>query len=265
MDRALYFDNPSFFPLFEIYFFVVGLVIGSFLNVCIHRIPIHKSIVASRSRCPRCDALIPWYRNVPLLSYLWLRGKCANCKERISPVYPIVELITGILLLLLYFNFGISIPFLIYGLFGCITIVLTVIDYHHRLLPAKLTFPGIALGVASSFVNPFLTPLESLVGVVVGGLVPLFALIVYKLVRKREGLGHGDVVMLAMVGAYLGWQQVLLVLFFSSLLGSLIGGLFILVFRKGSDYLLPYGTFIGAAALPAIFWGEQVWHLYVGG
>ncbi len=259
MDRALYFPGP----LFEIYFFVVGLIIGSFLNVCIHRIPIHQSIVTPRSRCPRCNTLIRWYDNVPLLSYLWLRGRCANCKERISPVYPIVELTTGILFLLLYKYFGISISFLIYGIFGCIVIVLTVIDYYHRLLPAKLTFPGIALGLGASFVNPYLTPVESLLGVVVGGLVPLFALILYKLVRKREGLGHGDVVMLAMVGAYLGWQQVLLVLFFSSLLGSLIGGLFILVLRKGSDYLLPYGTFIGAVALPAIFWGPLIWNMYV--
>jgi len=261
MDRALYFPGL----LFEIYLFVVGLVIGSFLNVCIHRIPIRKSIVTPRSRCPRCEALIPWYHNVPLLSYLWLRGRCAYCKERISPIYPIVELTTGILFLLLYIYFGISISFLIYGFFGCILIVLTVIDYYHRLLPAKLTFPGIALGLATSFVNPYLSPVQSLLGVVVGGLVPLFALVLYKLVRKREGLGHGDVVMLAMVGAYLGWQQVLLVLFFSSLLGSLIGGLFILVLRKGSDYLLPYGTFIGAAALPAIFWGPHVWNLYVVG
>jgi leader peptidase (prepilin peptidase)/N-methyltransferase len=263
MQRALFFSDPVIGPIIQVYFFLVGLIIGSFLNVCIYRVPLHKSIVTPRSGCPQCGTIIRWYHNIPLLSYLLLRGRCANCGARISPVYPLIELITGLLFLFLYREFGISIPFFIYAVFGCITIVLICIDYYHRLLPAVITLPGLAIGVLTSFVNPFITPKDSLLGILVGGILPIAAMWIYKLVRKREGLGHGDIVMLAMVGAFLGWQQVLLVLFFSSLIGSIIGGLIIVVFRKGSDFMLPYGTFIGATAIPAIFWGPYIWSHFV--
>lgn len=262
MERAFFLNDPDLQPLLSIFFFIVGSVVGSFLNVCIHRIPAHKSVVHPRSRCPRCENLIPWYHNVPILSYLWLLGRCANCRERISPVYPLVELMTALYFLLLYRTFSVSIPFLIYAYFGCSVIILIFIDYYHRLLPSVITLPSVVLGLISSFFNPYVRPIDSVLGVLLGGFIPTFVLIVYKWVRKREGLGHGDIVMLAMVGAFLGWEQVLLVLFASSVLGSVIGILLILLFKKGSDFMLPFGSFIGIVALAAVFWGKQVWLLF---
>ena len=178
-------------------------------------------------------------------------------------MYPIVELITGLFFWLLYRYFGISLAMLIYAVFGGSTIVLIFVDYYHRLLPAVITFPGVALGVISSFLNPFVTSRDSLLGLVVGGLIPAVAMWIFRVVRKKEGLGHGDIVMLAMVGAFLGWQQVLLVLFLSSLIGSIIGGIVIFVLKKGRDFMLPFGSFIGVAALFAVFWGRDLWLLYI--
>ncbi len=264
MDRTLYFQDPFFSPFIQTYLFLLGSIVGSFLNVCIYRIPLHKSIVTPRSRCPQCDSRIPWYHNVPILSYVWLRGKCFNCTQRISPVYPVVELMTAFLFLLLYRYFGISVVFVIYAYFGCSVIALMFIDYYHRLLPARITFSGVAIGFATSFVNPYIGWMDSLKGLLFGAAILLFVFFAFKWIRKKEGLGDGDIVMLAMVGAFLGWQNVLLVLFLSSLLGSLIGFVFIFFLKKGPDFLYPYGTFIGAAALPAIFWGERAWNLFIG-
>jgi leader peptidase (prepilin peptidase)/N-methyltransferase len=263
MDRALYFDDPFFGPLIQIYLFLMGAIIGSFLNVCIHRIPLDQSVVKPRSRCPHCETLIPWYHNVPVLSYLWLRGKCFHCGARISPVYPLVEILTALLFLLLYRYFGISVPFFIYAYFGCSIIILIFVDYYHRILPAVITYPAILIGFLSSFLNPFIGPRDSILGLALGAGILLAVYLFYKFVRKKDGLGEGDIVMLAMVGAYLGWQNALLVLFVSSLLGSLTGFISIVFLKKGTDFLYPYGSFIGAAALPAIFWGEYVWNLYI--
>jgi leader peptidase (prepilin peptidase) / N-methyltransferase len=263
MDRALYFDDPFFGPLVQVYIFIIGAIVGSFLNVCIYRIPLDQSIVTPRSRCPKCGTLIPWYHNVPILSFVWLRGKCFQCGNPISPVYPFVEFLTAILFLLLYRYFGISVLFFIYAYFGCSIIVLIFVDYYHRLLPAVVTYPAILIGILSSFLNPYIGPKESLLGVLLGAGILLVVYFFYKFVRKKDGLGEGDIVMLAMVGAFLGWQNVLLVLFLSSLGGSLVGFVFIFFLKKGTDFLYPYGTFIGAAALPAIFWGEYVWNLYI--
>jgi leader peptidase (prepilin peptidase) / N-methyltransferase len=263
MDRALYFPDPFFGTLIQVYLFIVGAIIGSFLNVCIHRIPLDQSIVSPRSHCPNCNTLIPWYHNIPILSYLWLRAKCAKCGIKISPVYPFVELVTAVLFLLLYRYFGISILFLIYAYFGCSILILIFVDYYHRILPAVVTYPAILIGLLSSFVNPYVGPKDSFIGVAVGAGILLFVYLFYKFVRKKDGLGEGDIVMLAMVGAFLGWQNVLLVLFLSSFVGSLTGFVFIVFLKKGTDFLYPYGTFIGAAALPAIFWGEYIWNLYI--
>jgi leader peptidase (prepilin peptidase) / N-methyltransferase len=262
MQAFAFLNDPSYRPLIQVYLFLAGAVIGSFLNVCIHRIPLQKSVVTPRSGCPRCGAGIPWYHNIPILSYLWLRGRCRNCKQPISLSYPLVELLTAVLYVLLFRYFGISVSFFIYAFFASLVIILVFTDYNHRLLPHVITFPGIVIGLVLSFFNPLIRPVDSVMGVLIGGVIPLLTLLLYKWVRKKEGLGHGDIVMLAMVGAFLGWHQVLLVLFFSSLVGSLIGGLLILFFRRRSDYMLPFGTFIGMAALAAIFWGPRLWNLY---
>lgn len=248
--------------LMEIYLFIIGSIVGSFLNVCIHRIPLKQSVVFPRSRCPNCGAPIRWYHNIPILSYIFLLGRCSSCKARISPVYPAVELLTAILFVLMWRKFGPTIPFLIYLVFACSIVVLIFIDYFHQILPHRITFPGIVLGFASSFINPYVSPLGSAIGIFVGGLLPYLVLVVYKWIRKKEGLGHGDIFMLAQIGAFLGWQQVLVVLFLSSLAGAIVGLFIIWIWKKGSDYALPYGTFLGAAALFAIFYGRQLWSLY---
>lgn len=255
-------SDPALLPLLLLYFFLVGTVIGSFLNVCIYRIPLGVSIVTPRSKCPNCGNVIPWYCNIPLFSYLFLLGKCKFCKARISPVYPLVELMTGLFVLLLFRHFGVSRLFFIYLYFGCCMIVLMFIDYYHRILPHKITMSGVVIGLACSFFIPALGPFQSLCGVVLGAALPGLVYLVYKWVRKKEGMGQGDIVMLAMIGAFLGCKQVFLVLLASSVLGSIVGILGILLFRKGSQFEWPFGTFIAIAALADIFWGPLVWAFY---
>ncbi|HSP07170.1 MAG TPA: prepilin peptidase [Acidobacteriota bacterium] len=252
------------FPLWFVllYVFVLGTIVGSFLNVCIYRIPLGISIVSPRSSCPSCHHGIPWYHNIPILSYLWLRGKCSFCRERISPVYPFVEFLTGVYFLMLLIFFGPYRSFVIYAVFGSIMIALIFIDYYHRLLPRVITFPGVALGFASSFVNPYVNPWQSGLGILLGALLPISVLVAYKWLRKKEGMGHGDIVMLAMVGAFLGWKMVFVVILFASFAGVLVGIPIIYIMKKGSDFPLPFGTFIGAVALLAVFWGRWIWNLY---
>lgn len=245
------------------YVFAFGAVVGSFLNVLIYRVPLGMSIIRPRSSCPNCGRKISWYYNIPVLSYLWLRGRCAHCKHWISPVYPFVELLTATYFLMLLYYYGPHIAFLIYAVFGCIMITLIFIDYYHRLLPRVITFPAVVLGFASSFINPYINPVQSALGLVVGGLLPTLVLLLYKWIRKREGMGHGDIVMLAMVGAFLGWKMVFLVILVSSLLGVLVGTVVIYAMKKGADFPLPFGSFIGAVALAAVFWGRMLWNLYL--
>ena len=259
MYRALFFSDPIFGPIMKVYIFMVGAVIGSFLNVCIYRIPRHESVVSRRSHCPNCDTLICWYQNIPILSYLFLRGHCANCKHFISPTYPIVELATGLVFLFLYKRFGISMILAIYGFFACNMIVLLFIDYYHRLLPFLFTIPGILIGFAVSFVNPLLAPKESLEGIVLGGGLFLFIYVAFRLIRKKEGMGQGDIFLMAMVGAFLGPELTLIVLFASTLIGMFVALIAMIAFRKGSDFPYPFGSFIAIAAVLAIFFGYPTW------
>ena len=249
-------------PILQIYNFLIGLVVGSFLNVCIHRIPNNLSLVRPRSSCPNCKAPIRWYHNIPVLSYLLLRGRCANCKTRISPIYPIVELLTGVVFVLLFRKYGWTPLFLIYAILACSLIVLMWIDVLHRLLPDIITLTGIVIGFACSFFNPEVGWKSSLLGILIGGAVPTIVLLAYKWIRKKEGMGHGDIKMLAMIGAFLGWRQVLFVLFASSLLGSIIGLSLMWLTHKDADYEWPFGTYIAIAALVAIFYGGYIWSAY---
>lgn len=256
------FSDPALQPLFRVYFFLCGLVTGSFLNVCIYRIPLGISVVTPRSRCPHCNTIIRWYHNIPVLSYLALRGKCHNCKAKISPIYPLVELLTGCIFLFTFMKFGLSRSFFIYLYFCCCMILLMFIDFNHRILPDVLTLSGIVLGFAASFFTD-LGWLGSLKGILLGGAMPAFALLMYKWIRKKEGMGHGDIKMLAMVGAFLGWNQVFLVMLLSSILGSIVGIGGMLIFRKDSDFEWPFGTFIAIAAIFAVFYGPLIWHYYL--
>jgi leader peptidase (prepilin peptidase)/N-methyltransferase len=286
------------------FFFIFGTVIGSFLNVCISRIPEGVSIVAPGSRCPRCEAPIKAYDNVPLLGWLWLRGKCRSCGFPISPMYPLVELLTGMLFVACYLDFGVTQATVKWLMFSCLIVVLTITDLRVRMLPDLVNWPGFVAGLFLSVVVPpedgtalFLSAnlfhrvppvrllgfLDALVGAAFGSLLLWGTAALYKVVRGREGMGLGDVKMMAMVGAFLGLRGTFLTILLGTLLGSVVGGAIILgLYVSGwqlvlaerasrrrlgtlsglrwaiaSQYQLPLGTFLGIAALLVVYVGPQ--------
>jgi leader peptidase (prepilin peptidase)/N-methyltransferase len=236
--------------------FAIGMVVGSFLNVCIHRLPLRQSVVWPGSHCPHCQRRLKPRDNIPVISYLLLKGRCRTCGERISIQYPVVELLTGITFVGAFLFFE---PPLLYVrlLFACAMIVLFVIDLRHRILPDVITLPGIALGVVFSL---FLPPgwVESVIGLLIGGGSLWIVGEIYFRIRGEEGMGFGDVKMLAMIGAFLGWKLVILTLVFASFLGSLIG-LGMMALKQGDmKYALPFGTFLALAALVASTVGDGI-------
>ena len=263
--------------------FLLGLVIGSFLNVCILRIPADKSIVLPASSCPKCGKAIAPYDNIPVLSWLFLGGKCRNCKTKISAMYPAVELLTGLLFLACYFVFGLTVDALKWSVFAALLVVLTVTDLRERILPDEVNFFGLGAGLLFSFFTKSLdgTALwlanrwfdfpppqmalsfaDAVLGAVAGsGLLWLVAEGYFR-IRGREGMGLGDVKMMAAVGAFLGLKRTLLTVLMGSLLGSVIGIVLIAVSKKGRDYELPFGTFLGAGALLVVFYGTPALHWY---
>ena len=242
---------------------VLGLVVGSFLNVCIYRLPRGQSVNWPASRCTTCDRSLAWYENIPVVSWLVLRGRCRTCGERISVMYPIVEAITAALFIAGYFIYGWT-PLLAVRLaFACAMVVLFVIDLQHYLLPNVITVPGIVIGFALSLVLP---PgwKASLIGLIAGGGL-LFAIAeAWYRFRGIEGLGMGDVKMLAMIGAFLGWKLMLVTLVLSSFAGSLIGVGAIALGRGGMKSMLPFGTFLAVGALTAAVAGDVILTWYLG-
>ncbi len=234
--------------------FLFGAVVGSFLNVCIFRIPAGVSVVSPPSRCPACEAPIRWYQNIPILSWLVLGGRCAGCKTAISIRYPLVEALNGALWLLSFHYFGLALPALIYALFLSALLVITFIDLDHQIIPNVISLPGVIAGFVLSFAVPWLPWYDSLLGALLGaGLLGLVAG-GYQLLTGREGMGMGDLKLLAMIGAFLGWQSILPVVFIGSLAGTLIGVPLMLL--KGGDgrLALPFGPFLSLGALVYLFW-----------
>ena len=240
---------------------VVGLAVGSFLNVCIHRLPRRESLAWPSSHCPKCGASLKPYENIPVLSYLVLRGRCRSCGVPISLQYPIVECVTVVLFLAAFMLFPpvVAVQRLI---FACAMLVLFVIDLEHRILPNVITLPGIVVGFLCSLFGP---PgwIDSLIGIVAGGGFLWLTAIVYERVRHEEGLGFGDVKMLAMIGAFLGWKLMLVTLVLSSFLGSIVG-LGLIAAKKGDmKYALPYGTFLAVAAVFSSVAGDRIVNWYM--
>lgn len=250
-----------------------GLAIGSFLNVCIYRLPRKISIVRPRSRCPHCDTpLRPWH-NIPVVSYLILGGRCASCGQSIGWVYPLVEILTAGLLLFAYLEFGLTAPFLVNGVLFCLLVVLVFIDLFERILPNVITLGGAIIGfMLSPLQSPeLLRPLtsalaeapvtgaflSSLAGALLGGGFLWVVAFLYLRVRKIEGMGFGDIKMMFMVGTFLGWQFTWLTIFLGSLLGVLLGSLYIALFSRGRMYELPFGTFLGMAAVIVVLFGPE--------
>jgi len=240
----------------------LGLAIGSFLNVVVHRLPRRESLVSPGSRCPACGYFLRAIDNIPVLSYVLLLGRCRRCRARISPRYPLVELATAVLFVLHYLVFGWTPLLAVRLLFAASMVALFAIDLEHHLLPDAITLPGIAAGlVASLFLPPGLR--DALIGMLAGGGVLWAIGEAYYRYAGQEGMGGGDVKMLAMVGAFLGWQQVLITLVFSSITGSVIGLLVIAVKRGTMKYALPFGTFLAIGAVVASLFGERIFGWYL--
>ncbi len=262
-----------------VFAFLFGLIIGSFLNVCILRIPAGESIVHPGSRCPRCHKSIGFYDNIPVLSWLLLGGKCRTCKAKISPMYPAIEFLTGVLFFLCYRFFGVSFAAVKWAIFSAALLVLIVTDIRERILPDVVNLTAAILGLLLSLVtlpidgsalwlanrifdfpppNAVLSLVDAILGAAVGaGLLWIVGEGYFRL-RGREGMGLGDVKMMGMVGVFLGVKRTLLTILLGSLLGSVIGIVVIATMRKGRDYELPFGTFLGAGALLVVFFGSPV-------
>lgn len=244
--------------------FVFGAIIGSFLNVCIVRLPEERSIVTPPSHCPACRRDIAWYDNVPLVSYLFLRGRCRACGTRISPRYLAVELLTGALAVALWTRLGPTAAFAGYFAFAAALVTITFIDLDHRIIPDVISLPGIVVGLAISFVSPLVTPLDALLGALAGGGVLLAVAFAYQAIRGQEGMGGGDVKLLAMIGAFLGWQSVFVTLMIASLIGSLIGVGLMLYQRADTKLAIPFGPFLACGALVYLFFGDRILAFYFG-
>jgi len=255
----------------EIWFFILGAALGSFANVCIRRIPAGVSIVSPRSRCGSCETPIMAHHNIPLLSWLFLGGRCAHCKERISAEYPLVELLCAVLAVFLYREFGISLELLFYLALCTGLVTITLIDIRHLIIPDMITLPGVAAGVALNAIRTdwgaaaeavfysgladFLPATASIAifnsigGVLLGGGTFLLIATAYRNLRKKEGMGMGDVKLVAMLGAFFGMWGVLIIIFLSSILGTLIGLSVIILRRKDPGYAIAYGPFLSLSAV----------------
>jgi leader peptidase (prepilin peptidase)/N-methyltransferase len=252
--------------LFYVFAFIIGSVVGSFLNVCIHRMPRNLSIINPSSRCPSCNTPINPLDNIPVVSFLYLRGKCRTCSAKISPRYPLVEFLNGMLYVLILWKFGIGwhIPF--YFALCSSLIVITFIDLDFQIIPDMITLPGIVIGIIAGSLllpDPFLRYSllgykASLIGFLTGGI--LFYVIA---VISRGGMGGGDIKMMAMVGSFMGWKAVLLTTFIGSLSGTLVG-VFLMIFKgKGRKSKVPFGPFLSLGTLVTLFYGEEILKLYL--
>lgn len=261
----------------KVFIFIFGSLVGSFLNVCIYRMPREESIVKPRSYCPQCKKPIRGYDNIPFLSYILLRGKCRFCRQPISPGYFLIELITAAAFLLFYLKYGPGFNFIVYTVFACLLIVATFVDIAHRIIPDEVSLGGIVIGLIFSLLRPYLAPAayyrlpiwDSLLGVLAGaGIIfftgKIFDLFYFKLLKKgpvdgeTESMGGGDVKLLGMIGAFLGWQAALLTFFLAPFFGAVLG-IANLILKK--QHTIPYGPFLSLAALISLFWGPAILRL----
>ncbi len=263
--------------------FLFGLLVGSFLNVCIYRWPRDESVVAPRSHCRSCEKVVAWYDNLPVLSYLMLKGRCRHCQAAIAPFYPIVELLNGLFYAYIFLRYGIDPVGLKLALFVSMMLVLVVTDWQEYILPDEITIGGLIIGWAlSPFIHldggPLKLPLllfekqyppwvvsvmESFAAaIVIGGFLFLLGEVYFRL-RQVEGLGFGDVKMVAMMGAFWGFGDTFMTMILGSILGSVAGIGIVLLARKGWNYALPFGSYLGATAIVVALWGDDIlsWYL----
>ncbi|MCA9471294.1 MAG: A24 family peptidase [Nitrospirales bacterium] len=244
--------------------FFFGLLFGSFLTVCVYRIPRELSIVFPRSACLHCEQTIPWYDNIPVLSFLLLRGRCRQCQAPILPRYPLIELSNALGYMAILWRFGWTWESLIYAIFFSALLVITWIDWDHQIIPDVISLPGILLGVlAASTVLPT-GLLNSIVGILVGGGVLLFMAWLSPYLFGKEGLGGGDIKLLAMVGAFLGWQAALTTLMFASIVGSILGIILLSCKIVKRGQYIPFGPYLALGAIISLFWGPALTDWYFG-
>ena len=246
----------------EILAFIIGMCTGSFLNVCIYRLPMSKSIIHPGSMCPSCENPIHFYDNIPIISYLWLRGKCRFCSTPISIRYPLVEAMSGLLCLGVYLKFGPTAQALIYFTFIATLLAITFIDIDHRIIPDVISLPGIPIFFLASLLLPTLNYLDSLLGILAGGGILYLVAFGYTLLTKKEGMGGGDIKLLAMIGALIGWKGVFFTIFVSSAVGTVSGMVIMLMTRKSMKLAVPFGPFLAIGAITYIFFGPQLLTLY---
>ncbi len=246
-----------------------GSVWGSFLNVCIHRIPAGESVVVPPSRCPGCKNTIAWRDNIPVLGWLLLKGRCRHCETTISPIYPAIEALAAVMTMHVVMVFGLSWESLALVCLGYAFIVLMMIDFNHYILPDVITLPGIAIGIVLSFVpmvgSPMADPVNSVIGAVAGGGGLWFIAFSYEKITGKVGMGFGDVKLLALIGAWFGWQALPFTIFGAALMGSIVG--LSLILFQGRDHAkpIPFGPYLVLAAWGFIFYGNQAYDWYLRG
>ncbi|MDD5495792.1 MAG: prepilin peptidase [Candidatus Omnitrophica bacterium] len=262
--------------LSSVFVFMIGTVIGSFLNVCIYRLPKDKSIVNPPSHCPACGKNIPWHDNIPVLSFLLLGGRCRFCKAKISFRYFLVEVLTAFLTLSLFLAFGLSAKFFAYLILTSALLVATFVDFEIQAIPDEVTYTGLVLGMAMAFIFPSVlggaTRWHALMGSFLGILTGALSIYILRAagtllfkkkleaIGEKHAMGSGDIYLLAMVGAFLGWKLTLLAFFIAPFLGSIVG--IILKLKKGAD-IIPYGPYLSLAAIISIFWGNKILGLFL--
>jgi len=239
-------------------FTLAGAAVGSFLNVCIGRIPEGLSIISPPSRCPRCGHPIRFYDNIPVVSFLLLGGKCRDCSEKISFRYPLVELLTALFAWLLFDLYGLTPAFPAAFVFVCTLIVISFIDLDHQIIPHILTLGGIPVFAVLAVLFMGLTVIDAFCGIMIGAGVLYFVAVYYEALTGREGMGGGDVNLLAMLGAFFGWKSILFILLVSSLLGAVVGLVLILFQGRDMKYAVPFGPFLCMAALVYLFFGNSL-------
>ncbi len=246
--------------------FLSGAVIGSFLNVCIYRLPAEQSVITPRSRCMTCGTEVCWFDNIPIVSWLLLKGRCRACGTGFSIRYPLVELLTALIALLLFFRFSLSVTFFVYFLFTAALIVITFIDLDHQIIPDEISIPGIGFGFMASFFLPEPGWISSLLGIIAGWSSLAIVFYFYLWLTGREGMGGGDAKLLAMLGSFLGLKAVPFIIFFSSLAGTFVGLSIMVLQGKGRHYAIPFGPYLALGAVTYIFYGPLLisWYLHLG-
>ena len=245
--------------------FLFGTCVGSFLNVCIYRIPENRSIVFPGSYCPNCKNTIPFYLNIPILSYIFLLGKCRFCKNKISIRYPVIEALTGIFAILLFCKFNLSLVFLYWFIFISVLITISFIDFDHQIIPDIISLPGIIIFASSFYFLPEMGIKDTILGILTGGGSLYTVAFFYYLLKKQEGMGGGDIKLLAMIGAATGWKGVIFTIFAGSLSGTVFGILIMLSSKIFNTQLkIPFGPFLSAGAILYIFYGRQLINWYLG-